>query len=439
MSNEINEYEDKFIKMKNQRDNTLNNLNNLQDKYDDLQENYDNLNNVHNEFKVSYKEACHERNKCELLLEKKGKSKDHIEEFNKYKEFYNQNLDLVHNIHNIHNNDDKDNIISTKNEEIAELKASVKYYMKKWETKTAENILPKEKNNNEMKQMKDVIERKTNRIKELIAENEKKDKKITELQEELDVVNDCNKDLGKSIDEIETKKDEFMDKYHSKCEENNLKDKKIQDLEDELELIIEEENNNDNNNNNNDEYMIKYNSKCEEFTELFNKYNEIYDLYEKLKTKNLIEEKVMDCIQTQTENNNDDDRNFFIINDLKSENEKLNIRCTKSHENNEVLRQKIKDLEDRNDPDVNTAKNITNKEINFSCDMMKKNIMRKNIDNVFDLVFKEKMKKTNDEKIYRRLTNKRSDISKKILNDLSKDNDKLDYGAEFVKYIINII
>lgn len=73
MSNEINEYEDKFIKMKNQRDNTLNNLNNLQDKYDDLQENYDNLNNVHNEFKVSYKEACHERNKCELLLEKKGK------------------------------------------------------------------------------------------------------------------------------------------------------------------------------------------------------------------------------------------------------------------------------------------------------------------------------------------------------------------------------
>jgi hypothetical protein len=428
MSNEINEYEDKFIKMKNQRDNTLNNLNNLQDKYDDLQENYDNLNNVHNEFKVSYKEACHERNKCELLLEKKGKSKDHIEEFNKYKEFYNQNLDLVHNIHNIHNNDDKDNIISTQKEEIAELKASLKDYMKKWETKTAENILPKEENNNEKKKMKSDIERKTKRIKELIAENEKKDKKITQLQEELDDVNDCNKKLCKSIDEIETKKDEFMDKYHSKCEENNLKDKKIQDLEDELELIIEEENNNDNNNNNNDEYMNKYHSKCEEFTELFNKYNEIYDLYEKLKTKNLIEEKVMDCIQTQTENNNDDDRNFFIINDLKSENEKLNIRCTKSHENNEVLRQKIKDLEDRNDSDVNTAKNITNKEYS-----------RENIDAVFDLVFKDKMKKTNDEKIYRRLTNKRSDISKKILNDLSKDNDKLDYGAEFVKCLINIM
>jgi len=385
-------------KFKKERDNVLIKLSTLQEKYEDLQENYDNLNNVHTEFKVSHKEACHERNKLELQLEKKGMTKDHRDEFNKYKDFYNQNLDIVHNIHN---NDDKDNIISTQKEEIAELKASVKDYMKKWETKTAENILPKEKNNNEMKQMKSHLETKTNRIKELIAENEKKDKKITELQEELDDVNDCNKDLGKSIDEIETKKDEFMDKYHSKCQE---------------------------------------------FTELFNKYNEIYDLYEKLKTENLIEEKIMDSIQTQTENNNDDDRNFFINNDLKSENDKLNIRCTKSHENNEVLRQKVKELddrntflegeililqseaEDRNDSDVNTAKNITNKEYS-----------RENIDAVFDLVFKDKMKKTNDEKIYRRLTNKRSDISKKILNDLSKDNDKLDYGAEFVKCLINIM
>ena len=384
-NNQINEYEEKFLRMKKQRD-TLNKKLIAQTGLNDiLKEKINNIEECHAEFKKDYKESCNERNKLELKLEKKGMSKEHLEEFNKYKDFYNKNIEVVNNINN---NDYKDNIINTKNEEIAELKAQVKIYMKKWEDKCAENIIPKEKNNNEKK--------------EFIEKIDCQKKKIKELKEELEDVNRCNKDLSESVDEIEKKSEEWMNKYHTKCFE------------------------------------------C---TELLQKSNKYLDLYNKEKdNKYIVQEKIMDSIQTQTENIVDEDKNFFINNDLKLENEKLQTRCNKSHENNEVLREKVKELDDRNsylegeilvlqseaedreNCEVNNVKNITNKEIN-----------RQNIDNVFDLVFKEKMKKTNDEKIYRRLANKRNDISKKILNNIEKNDNKLDYSAEFVKYIINII
>ena len=88
---------------KKQRDNVLKKLSQLQNDYDELEEKYDNLNNVHNEFKVSYKEACHERNKLELLTEKKGWTKDIREEFDKYKSFYQKYIEHVDELNKIKN------------------------------------------------------------------------------------------------------------------------------------------------------------------------------------------------------------------------------------------------------------------------------------------------------------------------------------------------
>ena len=88
---------------KKQRDNVLKKLSQLQNDYDELEEKYDNLNNVHNEFKVSYKEACHERNKLELLTEKKGWTKDIREEFDKYKSFYQKYIEYVDELNKIKN------------------------------------------------------------------------------------------------------------------------------------------------------------------------------------------------------------------------------------------------------------------------------------------------------------------------------------------------
>lgn len=88
---------------KKQRDIVLKKLSQLQNDYDELEEKYDNLNNVHNEFKVSYKEACHERNKLELLTEKKGWTKDIREEFDKYKSFYQKYIEHVDELNKIKN------------------------------------------------------------------------------------------------------------------------------------------------------------------------------------------------------------------------------------------------------------------------------------------------------------------------------------------------
>ena len=102
-SNNSNNSEDSINPFKKQRDNVLKKLSKLQNEYEELQEKNENLNNVHNEFKVSYKEACHERNKLELLTEKKGWTKDIREEFDKYKNFYHKYIDCVDELDKIKN------------------------------------------------------------------------------------------------------------------------------------------------------------------------------------------------------------------------------------------------------------------------------------------------------------------------------------------------
>lgn len=98
-SNSINNSTDNSFKK--QRDIVLKKLSQLQDDYDELEEKYDNLTKVHNEFKISYKEACHERNKLELLTEKKGWTKDIREEFDKYKSFYQKYIEHVDELNKI--------------------------------------------------------------------------------------------------------------------------------------------------------------------------------------------------------------------------------------------------------------------------------------------------------------------------------------------------
>ena len=102
-SNNSNNSEDSINPFKKQRDNVLKKLSKLQNEYEELQEKYENMNNVHNEFKISYKEACHERNKLELLTEKKGWTKDIREEFDKYKNFYHKYIDCVDELDKIKN------------------------------------------------------------------------------------------------------------------------------------------------------------------------------------------------------------------------------------------------------------------------------------------------------------------------------------------------
>jgi len=218
--------------------------------------------------------------------------------------------------------------------------------------------------------------------KDNILENDDRDNIISTLKEEIG-------ELKVTVKEIK--------------KECNKKDKKIQDLEDELDIIIEEEQ------EKSPDLLSKYNSKCEEFRELFNKYNTYYDFIENNKYNNNISEKMMESIETQTDN-------------------RLEEKPADNNNISEKIMESIETQTDNRLEEKPAKETITNKEYN-----------RVNINAVFDLVFKEKMKKTNDEKIYRRLTNKRNDISKKILNDLVKDNDKLDYGSEFVKCIIDLM
>ena len=65
--------EAKIIRFKNQRNNMEIKLNEKVDELQKLNENYI--------------QSCHERNKCEILIEKKNNFR--MEEYKKYKEFYN--------------------------------------------------------------------------------------------------------------------------------------------------------------------------------------------------------------------------------------------------------------------------------------------------------------------------------------------------------------
>ena len=90
-------------KFKKQRDNVLKKISQLQNDYDDLEEKYENLGDIHNEFKMDYKEVCNERNKLELKIEGKGWKKDKLEEFDKYKSFYQKYIEFVDELDKIKN------------------------------------------------------------------------------------------------------------------------------------------------------------------------------------------------------------------------------------------------------------------------------------------------------------------------------------------------
>tara|TARA_R110000824_G_scaffold395996_1_gene597167 strand:+ start:414 stop:716 length:303 start_codon:yes stop_codon:yes gene_type:complete len=79
--------EAKIIRFKNQRNNMEIKLNEKVDELQKLNDNYMSLQERHKILEKNYSESCHERNKCEILIEKKNNFR--MEEYKKYKEFYN--------------------------------------------------------------------------------------------------------------------------------------------------------------------------------------------------------------------------------------------------------------------------------------------------------------------------------------------------------------
>ena len=71
------------------RDNVMTKLLQQKEEYNDLEHKYACLEERHEVFVSDYKEKCHEYNKVCLLLEEKGMSKQHIEDFHHFKSAYN--------------------------------------------------------------------------------------------------------------------------------------------------------------------------------------------------------------------------------------------------------------------------------------------------------------------------------------------------------------
>tara|TARA_R110000765_G_scaffold15206_3_gene43957 strand:- start:377 stop:670 length:294 start_codon:yes stop_codon:yes gene_type:complete len=78
--------EAKIIRFKNQRNNMEKKLNEKDDELTKLKELYEGLEERHNILEKSYTKSCNERNKCELLIEKKMSVR--MEEYQTYKDFY---------------------------------------------------------------------------------------------------------------------------------------------------------------------------------------------------------------------------------------------------------------------------------------------------------------------------------------------------------------
>ena len=83
---EILSDEAKVIRFKNQRNNMEIKLNEKTDELSKLKELYEGLEERKNILEKQYSKSCHERNKCELLIEKKKSGI--MEEYKKFKEFY---------------------------------------------------------------------------------------------------------------------------------------------------------------------------------------------------------------------------------------------------------------------------------------------------------------------------------------------------------------
>ena len=133
----------------------------------------------------------------------------------------------------------------------------------------------------------------------------------------------------------------------------------------------------------------------------------------------------------------------IIINEMK---EKVNEQMKILVDENEKLKKTNQELND--DIDCMLEAEIENKNTNDIVEPKATNtietqtetrnseITKANIRNVFDLVFKNKMDKKNNETIYRNLMAHKTSMNDKILSSDNNNTDKIDYSCEYIKYII---
>ena len=84
---EILSDEAQILRFKNQRNNMEIQLNERTDELNKLNDKFNLLQERHQILEKEYSDSCHERNKCELLIEKKMNVR--MEEYTKFKDFYN--------------------------------------------------------------------------------------------------------------------------------------------------------------------------------------------------------------------------------------------------------------------------------------------------------------------------------------------------------------
>ena len=245
-------------------------------------------------------------------------------------------------VDNINNNDDRDNIISTLKEEIAELKCEMK--SKKSNTNTI-SINSVEIIINQMK------EKVKEQMKTIFEENEKLKKDINFWREKfapyLEGKGKCQillETRNKTIKELNSKLSDYND---------NTIQRKLEWTEKDLKELKEE-----------NEKLKKTNQELNDDIDCM-----LDNDLENKNTNNIVEPKITNTIETQTE--------------------------------------------------------TRNTELN-----------KENIRNVFDLVFKNKMDKKNNEPIYRKLMAHKTAMNNKVLSSDNHDTDKIDYSSEYIKYII---
>ena len=96
---EILSDEAKVIRFKKQRNNMEIKLNQRTNELSKLKELFDGLQERHNILEKAYSESCHERNKCELLIEKKMNVR--MEEYKKFKEFYHNYVPYIDELNSL--------------------------------------------------------------------------------------------------------------------------------------------------------------------------------------------------------------------------------------------------------------------------------------------------------------------------------------------------
>lgn len=337
---EINKLIITVNRQKKQKQNVLDKLTNLQDKYEKLEKNYET-------YKSDYKNVVQERNKLSLKLESKGMSKDHIQQYDKYKEFYNKWSSQVDNLENKQPENAVNQIYV---DQIIDLEDKIK-----------------------------VLQEENKQIKVLQQENEK-----------IKVLNEQIKVLQKENEKLKSQKNE---KPQDNLYINDDKDNIISTLKEEIaELKAELKSKKPQSNNNNDKKQIQELKKQNDILKsTIESIEKVVD--EKIvNKKEVVEEKIMDSISTQTDF--DDKR---VCNEEKK--------------------------------DIKVADCANNE---YSQD---------NVWAVFDAIYGDMMtyKNGNNKKLANNLMNKRKDMCNIISGTKTKkDETRRDYGVDMIKYIIDL-